>query len=116
MVKRTKRDDVHNCKPQMKFSNALAAAAVIGTLFIAVNHAKAEHKYYSTCSITRISTGETTYRKCNHEGSRMLDGRHQVTKIYLDNGVVAAKDDPRLLWNYYGPDCLENSKDYKVCR
>ncbi len=98
----------------MKLFNAIAAAAVIGTSFIATNPAKAERKYYSTCSITRISTGDTTYRKCNHEGARMLDGRHQVTRIYLDNGLVIQRDNR--LWNYYGPDCFENSKDYKVCR
>ncbi|KZR64627.1 hypothetical protein PMIT1303_01673 [Prochlorococcus sp. MIT 1303] len=98
----------------MKLFPSIATVAVIGASFITANPAEADQKYYSTCSITRISTGKTSYRKCNHEGARMLDGRHQVTRIYLDNGVEIYKDNR--LWNYYSPDCFENSKDYKVCR
>ena len=95
------------------FCSIAAAAAAIAASFITANPAEADQKYYSTCSITRISTGKTSYRKCNHEGARMLDGRHQVTRIYLDNGVEIYEDGR--LWDYYGPDCLKNSKDYKVC-
>ena len=73
-----------------------------------------ERNYDSTCSITRISTGETTYHKCDHYGARMMDGRHQVLRIYLDNGNEIYNDNRS--WNYLGPDCFENGKDYKVCR
>ena len=105
----------------MKLFSSIAAS-VIGASFIIANPTEADQKYYSTCSITRISTGKTSYRRCNHEGARMLDGRHQVTRIYLDNGVEIYKDNrveiykDNRLWNYYGPDCYKNSKDYKVCR
>ena len=36
MVKRSRRDDLHNTKTQMKLFNVIAAAAVVGASFIAV--------------------------------------------------------------------------------
>ena len=72
----------------MKLFSAIAAGAVIGASLIGLNPAKAERNYDSTCSITRISTGETTYRKCDHYGARMMDGRHQERLLweYVRNG------------------------------
>ena len=98
----------------MKLINTLAAAAVIGSSFIAATPAESGQNFYSTCTIKQLSTGKTTHQKCNTEGARMLDGRHQVTRIYLDNGNVIQKDGRT--WNYHGNDCFENGKDYIVCR
>ena len=99
----------------MKFFKAItASAAVISTSFMAVEPAESSQNFYSTCTIKRVSTGQVKHQKCNADGSRMLDGRHQVTRIFLENGNVIEKDGRA--WNYYGPDCLENGKDYIVCR
>ena len=97
----------------MKFLNSIASSLFWSSL-VTAGIAKAQVEYDSTCSITRLSTGETTYRKCFTEGARMLDGRHQVTRIYLDNGNVIYEDNR--VWNHKGTDCFENSKDYQVCR
>ena len=98
----------------MKFFTTIVSAAVASTSFIAVNPAESSQSFHETCTIKRISTGETTYQRCNITGARMLDGRHQVIHIQLENGNAYEKDGR--MWDYHGPDCLGNSRDYIICR
>ena len=57
MVKRSRRDDLHNTKTQMKLINAIAAAAVVGASFIAVAPEAKADMYHTN----RIGNSTYTY-------------------------------------------------------
>ena len=100
----------------MKLSSSIFSvicASIISGAF--ATPMRSEDYYWDTCSITEVQTEEISYQKCYHDGFRALDGSHQVSTIFLENGKEISETPDRPIWSPSGSDCMINLY-WKVCR
>ena len=121
MVKRSRRDDLHNTKAQMKLFTAIATAAVIGTSFMAANPAEARSgwirggcDYDNDCNYVKV-LNRSNYSAVKYK----FNGKYMWTKVVhcLNWATRFVNDDgSRDPWRDVMPGSVGEAAVEVVCR